>query len=194
MNRLEKVDIARTRAFWAANKPGETAAPAYVPDPPLWWHIALALVAALIVQSSFAPFLAFRGGTPPLVTLLVGWYAIRTGSLRGAAFGLIAGSAEDALAGTTGVAWTFATALVGFAAGRLARTWLADTQLALVPGAALLVLVRYGAFVVAMQLQGRPVALPVAHLHAVLWQCAVAALAAFAFTHAFPARGAGARR
>jgi rod shape-determining protein MreD len=183
---MDKVAVARTRAFWVANKPGETGAPAYVAEPPLWWHVALALVVALIVQASFAPFLAFRGGTPPLVTLIVGWYAIRTGSLRGLAFGFIAGALEDALAGTTGVAWTFATAFAGLAAGRLARTWLADTQLALVPGAALLTLVRFGAFAVAMQVQGRPVALPMVALHAVFWQCGFAALAAIVLPRAFP--------
>ncbi len=183
---MEKIDIARTRAFWAANKPGETAAPAYVRDPPLWWQVALALAIALVVQSSFAPYLAFRGATPPLVTLVVGWYAVRTGSLRGLAFGLFAGAAEDALAGTTGVAWTFATGLVGFAAGRLARTWLADTYLALVPGAAAITLGRYAMFAVTMQLQGRSIALPLVQMHIVLWQSALAALAAFALLRAFP--------
>ncbi|MBD5635199.1 MAG: hypothetical protein IAI49_12040, partial [Candidatus Eremiobacteraeota bacterium] len=80
---MEKVDIARTRALWTANKPGETAAPAYVAQPPAGWHVALALASALVLQSCFAPFLAVRGGTRPRVALLVGWYAIRTGSLRG---------------------------------------------------------------------------------------------------------------
>jgi len=187
MNRLAPADVARTRAFWAANKPGETAAPAYVPDPPVWWHVALALAVALTLQASLAPFLALRGGTPPLVALLVAWYAIRTGSLRGFTFGLLAGAAEDALAGTTGAAWTFATALAGLGAGRLARTWLADMPLALVPGAAAFVLGRFGAFALVLQLEGRPLALPVAHLHAVLWQCALASLAALVLPRAFPA-------
>jgi hypothetical protein len=187
VNRADKVDIARTRAFWAANKPAETGAPAYVASPPVAWHVALALVVALLVQASFAPYLAFRGATPPLVTLLVGWYALRTGSLRGFAFGMIAGAAEDALAGTTGVAWTFATAFAGLAAGRLARTWLADAPLALVPGAAALTLGRFGAFAIALQLQGAPLALPLVHLRAVGWQCAMAALAALVLPRAFPA-------
>jgi len=145
------------------------------------------------VQSSFAPFLAFRGGTPPFVALRVGWYAIRTGSLRGLTFGLIAGALEDALAGTTGVAWTFASGLVGLAAGRLAGTWLADMPLALIPGAAILTFLRYGAFVVALQAQGRSLALPLVALHAVLWQCAFAAAAAFALPRVFPSLNGPAR-
>ena len=172
-------DIARTRAFWAANKPLETHAPAYTPDPPVWWHVALALAVALILQATFAPFVTFRGGAPSLVTLLVAWYAVRTGSLRGLAFGLIAGTCEDALAGSSGVAWTFATGLAGLAAGRLARTWLADTKLALVPGAAAVTLLRYGAFAIGMQMQGRPLVLPLEHLHAALWQSALDALLTF---------------
>jgi rod shape-determining protein MreD len=189
------VDVARTRAFWAANKPGETAAPAYASEPPVWWHVALALFAALILQSAFAPFVAIRGASPSLVVLLVSWYAVRTGSLRGMTFGLIAGACEDAVTGSTGVSWTFATALAGALAGRLARTWLADTKLALVPGAALVTLVRYGAFALAMQLQRRPLDLPLLHFHAALWQSAVDALLALVLLALFPRLGgAGAHR
>jgi rod shape-determining protein MreD len=189
-------DIARTRAFWAANKPMETGAPAYTPDPPVWWHVALALVAALLLQSAFAPFLAVRGASPSLVTLLVAWYAVRTGSLSGLLFGLIAGTCEDAIAGSTGVAWTFASGLAGLAAGRLARTWLADTQLALVPGAAAVTLLRYATFTAAMHLEGRPPALPVEHLHAVLWQSLLDAALAFVALRVWPGllRGALAHR
>jgi rod shape-determining protein MreD len=184
-------DIARTRAFWAANKPGETAAPAYTPDPPAWWLVAGVLAIVLLAQGAFAPFVAFRGAAPSLVTLLVAWYAVRTGSLRGLLFGLIAGTCEDALAGSTGVAWTFATAVAALGAGRLHRTWLADTKLALVPGAAAVTLLRYGAFAFAMQLQGRPIPLPLEHLHAALWQSALDALVTFVALAALPELGGG---
>jgi uncharacterized membrane protein len=182
-------EVARTRAYWLANKPGETAAPAYVPDPPVVWHVALALVVILLAQAAFAPYLSFRGATISFVTLLVAWYAVRTGSLRGLLFGLIAGSCEDALAGSSGVAWTFATGLAGLVAGRLSRTWLADTKLALVPGAAAITLLRDLAFATFMQMQGRPLALPLAHLHAALWQSALDALAAFAALRIGPELG-----
>jgi rod shape-determining protein MreD len=182
-------DVARTRALWTANKPGETAAPAYVPDPPVWWHVAFALAAALLVQSSLAPWLQFRGARVSLVTLVIAWYALRTGTLHGLTFGLIAGSCEDALAGSTGVAWTFASAFVGLLCGRLARTWLADTKIALVPGAAAATLVRDCTFFVVMQAQGPPLALPVAHFHAMLWQCALDALVALVALQIFPQLG-----
>jgi len=179
-------EIARTRALWAANRPGETAAPAYAPDPPTWWHVGLALFAALIVQSTLAPYLAVRNASVSFVVLIVAWYAVRTGSLQGFTFGLFAGACEDGLAGASGVAWTFSTALAGALAGRLARTWLADTKLALVPGAALVTLVRYGLFAAIMQLQSTPLALPLLHLHAALVQSALDALVALVLLQAFP--------
>ena len=173
------VDVSRTRSFWIARKPGETAAPAYVPEPPHFWHVAGWLVLALVLQSTLAPAIAVRGATVSFVLLLVVWYGVRSGSLLGLTFGLIAGACEDAFAGSTGVAWTFSTALAGFAAGRVARTWLADLPLVLALGAALLTLVRYAAFVIIMQMEGRELGLPVLHLHAVLWQALLDGCVAF---------------
>jgi uncharacterized membrane protein len=184
------VDIARTRALWTANKPGETGAPAYEPYPPVTWQVALALVAALLWQSSLGSFLQFRGATISFVPLVVAWYAVRTGSLRGLTFGLIAGACEDALAGSTGAAWTLATGLIGLTCGRLRGTSLADTRLVLVPGAALATFVRYCAFAVAMQAEGRPLALPLTHLHVALWQSALGAIVAFVVLRVFPRLGA----
>jgi rod shape-determining protein MreD len=188
MNR-SNADLARARAFWDANKPVETGAPGYVPDPPVWWHVAAALVIALGLQATLAPFVAVRGAVVSLVLLVVAWYAVRMGSLRGFTFGMIAGACEDALAGSTGVAWTFATALAGALAGRLARTWLADTKLALVPGAAVVTLVRYGAFAIIMQIQGRAGALPLAQLHVALWQSVLDAAVTLAALWVFPQLG-----
>lgn len=194
MNRSDS-DIARTRAFWDANKPIETGAPGYVPDPPVWWHVALALGLALGLQATLAPFIAVRGAVVSMVVLVVAWYAVRMGSLRGFAFGMVAGACEDALTGATGVAWTFSTALAGALAGRLARTYLADTKLALVPGAAVVTLVRYGAFALIMQSQGHGAALPLVQLHAALWQSALDAGVALAALWIFPALGgSGAHR
>jgi uncharacterized membrane protein len=176
-------DIARTRAFWVANRPSETAAPAYVAGAPIWWHAALALLAALVIQASFAPVLAFRGATISFVTIVVAWYGIRSGTLAGLVFGLIAGACEDALAGSSGVAWTFATGLAGLTAGAFARSWLSDIKAALVAGVAALTLLRYAAFVVVLQMQNRPLALPETHLHAALWQAALDALVTFGALH-----------
>src|SRR5215472_3968434 len=90
-------EVIRTRMLWAANRPGESAAPAYVPDPPALWIVAVAVAAALVVQSTLSPFLSVRGAPFSLVTLVVAWYAVRTGSLPGLACGLLAGAGEDAL-------------------------------------------------------------------------------------------------
>lgn len=189
MKKRSESDIARTRAFWIANKPGESAAPAVAPDPPLWWSVALALVLALGIQSSFAPFLAFRGATPSLVTLVVGWYAIRTGVARGLAFGLFAGACEDALAGGTGIAWTFATGFVGAVAGRLAGTSLADTKLVLVPGAAIVTLVRVAVFSLILAANHFPIPLGPALVHVALWQSAIDAALAYVALARFPSLG-----
>lgn len=187
--KLDSDGVARTRAFWIANKPGETAAPAFTPDAPVWWAVALALVVALLVQSSFAPMLAVRGATVSFITLLVAWYGVRTGVARGLAFGVIAGACLDALGGGTGAAWTLGTGLAGGLAGRLARTWLADTQLALVLCVAVVTLVRYATFGIVMAAQGHPLALPWIHIHAALWQAVLDAGVAYIALLVVPALG-----
>jgi rod shape-determining protein MreD len=189
MRKRSDADIARTRAFWLANRPSESAAPAYTADPPPWWIVAVALIVALLVQASFAPFIAIRGATPSLVTLVVAWYALRTGVAYGLAFGLFAGACEDALGGGTGVAWTFATGFAGAAAGRLARTWLADTIVVLVPGSAVLTFARFVVFAVAMSLGGRSATLGPAQVHVALWQSALDALLVYIGLRTMPSLG-----
>lgn len=188
MKRSE-AEIARTRAFWIANKPSETGAPGFSPDAPVWWIVALALVVALGVQVSFAPYLAIRGATPSLVTLVVAWYALRTGVARGLAFGLVAGACEDALGGATGVAWTFATGIAGALVGRLAGTWLADTKIVLVPGIAALTFVRFAIFAVVTSLGGGGVVLGLQQVHVVLYQSALDALVVYASLVLIPSLG-----
>ncbi len=173
-------------SWFRANPEG---APAYAPDPPAWPLVALALLGALIVQSTLEPLVPIRGTLVSWVLLLVLWYAIRTGSGGGFVLGLIAGACEDALAGNTGAAWTFSTALVGAGVGRLARTWLADTKVALVPGVALATLLRYALFSAIMTAQGRMLPLGLAHFHAALWQALLDALAALLLLAAFPQLG-----
>ncbi|GAC1443073.1 MAG: hypothetical protein NVS2B8_10120 [Vulcanimicrobiaceae bacterium] len=187
--RLNDDEVARTRAFWMANRPNESGMPAYVPDPPLWWHVALALAFALLVQTSFAPFIAVRGATISFVTLVVAWYGVRAGVARGLAFGAVAGACEDALGGGTGAGWTIATALAGAGAGRFARTWVADTTLALVPAIALVTFVRFFLFATVMRLEGHHLALATTHLKTVLWQSALDALVAFIALRYLPVMG-----
>jgi rod shape-determining protein MreD len=185
-----QAEVARTRILWATNKPTEaTAAPAYVPDPPATWAVALAVFVALLVQSTLEPYIALRGAAPSLVTLVVTWYGVRMGSLRGLACGLAAGACEDALAGLTGCAWTFATGIAGTIAGRLSRTWLADTKLVLVPFAGAITLVRFLAFAILMQAQGRALALPLLHLREAILQSIIDALLALVVLVAIPRLG-----
>lgn len=190
MRQRSAADIARTRAFWLANKPGESPAPALTPDAPAPGIVALALVAALGIQASFAPFLAFREATPSLVTLVVAWYASRTGVAKGLAFGLFAGACEDALAGATGVAWTFATGVAGALAGRLARTWFGDTTVVLVPAIAILTFVRFVVFAVAISVSGHTLVLGTHQVHVALWQSALDAAVVYAVLVLGPAIGA----
>jgi hypothetical protein len=52
-------------------------------------------------------------------------------------------------------------------------------------------LLRYGAFFVAMKLEGRALELPLVHLHAALWQSALDALVALLVLRAAPTLGTG---
>jgi rod shape-determining protein MreD len=158
-------------SFRAANTARIAAsAPAYALEPPSTWRAALGLAAALVVQSTLAPYLTLRGASISFVLLAVVWYATRAGSARGLVFGLIAGACEDALAGGTAPAWTFSTGAIGFVWGRLGGTHFGESRGWLVAGAFLATLVRYGAFVAVLQASGRPLALPGPHFHAILWQ------------------------
>jgi rod shape-determining protein MreD len=150
--------------------------PSYASGEPESHVVALLLGCALLAQSTLAPYLSVRGAAPPLVLLLVCWFAVRSGSLRGFAFGLLAGACEDALAWNGAPAWTFATGAIGALAGRLRGTQIAESNFWLVAGAAAAVLVRYALFAVFEQLGGRAPQLAAAHLHAVLWQSLYAAL------------------
>jgi rod shape-determining protein MreD len=155
------------------------APPALILDPPAWWKVALALVIALLVQTTIAPHLAIRGATPSLVLLLVLWYGLRTSFPAGLLFGTIAGALEDALAGWTGAAWTISSAIVGALAGRTAGTVLTESRLWLVPYVALATVVRYGIYAVVLRAEGHVVALPATHAHALFWQALLNGLIAY---------------
>jgi cell shape-determining protein MreD len=178
-------------SWFPANDPRAAAAhaPAYGAEPPAWWHVAVALTVALLVQATLEPLAPLRGTTLSWVLLLVVWYGLRTRAAAGLLFGLIAGSCEDAVAGTSGVAWTFATAVIGFAAGRLGATWPADSRALVAGGVAAATLARFAIFAVIVDAEGRPLPLPLPHLHAILWQALFNALAAFALLQTFPTLG-----
>lgn len=151
-----------------------------MPDAPRWWVTALALAAALLLQSETGPLLAVRGAAPGFVLLFVLWYGLRTDMLGGFFVGTLAGACEDALAGWTGVAWMLSTAAVGLLSGRSAGTVVTESRLWLVPYAALATLLRFGLFALVLRVEGHLMPLPVAHLHQALWQAALNALLTYA--------------
>lgn len=134
------------------------------------WALALALLAALIAQASFVPLLSIRGAFPSLVLVLVIWYALHSGLREAALYGTLAGACEDALAGTTGVAWMVSTAFVAVIAGALGAFPLSRTRTGSAAIVTLLTLVRFIMFLMVERLEGRPLVLITPHLHGVLWQ------------------------
>ena len=168
-----------------------SGAPSYALEEPPWFVVAALLAAALLVQSTLAQYLTLRGAAPPLVLLVVAWYAVRAGALRGLTFGLLAGACEDALAWNGVPGWTFASGITGAILGRFCGTQMSESRFWLIAGAALAALFRYGLFAFFEQLSGRPPMLGTAHLHAALWQSAYAALLSGMFVAVVPAiRGA----
>ncbi len=155
------------------------APPALVFDPPPGWKVGLALAVALLLQTTVAPYLTIRGAMPSLVLVVVLWYGLRTNIASGLLFGTVAGALEDALAGWTGAAWTLSTAIVGALAGRTAGTVVTESRLWLVPYVAIATIVRYGIATIVLRSEGRVVALPALHAHALLWQALLNALIAF---------------
>ncbi len=134
-------------------------------------------VLALFVQTMFAQFMTFRGGSPSFVTIAVVLYAVKVGARRGALFGIIAGVLEDSFAGTGG-AWTIATTATALTVGGITRTFFSDGFL--MPGVlvALAVLLRDAVFWGVMSLEGYPPGFSVPHSHAALWQAVMTGLCA----------------
>jgi rod shape-determining protein MreD len=158
-------------------------------DPPAWWKAALALVVALLLQTTLGHYVAIRGAVPGLVLLLVLWYGMRTDSPSGLLFGTIAGACEDALAGWTGAAWTLSTALVGALAGRTAGTVITESRLWIIPYAALATIVRYAVFAIVLRTEERAIPLPLTHAHELVWQAVLNAIIAYAVLNLIPRLG-----
>jgi len=148
-------------------------------DAPAWWKVALALVVALLLQTTVEPYLTLRGAAPSLVLLLVLWYGLRTNAAAGLMFGALAGACEDAMTGWTGAAWTISSAMVGALAGRTAGTHLTESRLWLVPYVALATLARYGIYALVLRAEERVTPLPATHFHVILWQALLNALLAY---------------
>jgi rod shape-determining protein MreD len=145
------------------------SAPSIAVFDPEWWKVALALFAALLLQSTVLARFDLRGGRLSVVLLVLLWFATHAGIARGALFGAIVGLCEDAL-GASGVAWTLADAAVGALAAGLARTPIGDSLLLAAPAVATLTVVRYGLFVAVLSLERGSASPTPVHWHATLWQ------------------------
>ena len=147
---------------------------------PSFWRSAGFVALAVFVQTAFAPFLIVRSGMPSFVTIAIVLYALRVGSRRGAALGLVAGVLTDAVAGTNG-AWTIAYTLLALATGRVSRGFFADG--AVLPSIAIgsAVILRSAIFWIVMSAEGYPRGYGAAHLHGALESGLLTAVYAFVY-------------
>ena len=135
---------------------------------PAWYVSAGWLVLALIAQVSIVHRLAIRNVEPSLVLVAVVWYAIRVEPWRAAAYGALAGLAEDALAYGTGGAWTIATTGVAILASLVSRGFFADSLPLVATITFCATLARELFFWVTMAFEGYPPGLGMMHFHEAL--------------------------
>ena len=155
-------------------------------DAPPWRWSFLALAVALLAQATVLNRLHLRDGALSLVLLVTVWFAARAGVWRGALFALIAGACEDAVAGNTGAAWTFATPLAAALGGRIVRALDSDNPLLFGAVVAVAALVRLLAFRLIEQAQQPGVGFDGADVHAALWSAALDAVVAVIVLAAVP--------
>jgi rod shape-determining protein MreD len=147
--------------------------------PALWPSVGF-VVLALLVQTTFAPYLTLRSGMPSFVTAVVVLYALRTGARRGVVLGAIAGALTDMVAGTGG-GWTIADTLVALGSGAVSRGFFSDGMFPPVMLVAIAVLARDALFWLVMLAEGYPRGFFGVHLHATLESAALTALATFVY-------------
>jgi len=148
-------------------------------DAPPWGWAFLALAVALLAQATLLHALRLRGGHLGLVVLVAVWFATRAGVARGLLFALIAGACEDAVAGNSGAAWTFATPLAVAAGGGALRLLGSANPLVFAAFAGATAILRLVLFRLIAQLQGGSAGFDASALHAALWSALLdAALAA----------------
>jgi rod shape-determining protein MreD len=132
---------------------------------PAWYVAAGWLFAAAVAQTTFAHALTIRGAVPSFVLVVVVWYAIRVDALRAAAYGVAAGLVEDALAATTGAAWTISTLVTAVVVSLSSRGFFADSIPLAAVVVALATLFRALLFWTIASLEGYPPGLATQHFH-----------------------------
>ncbi len=135
---------------------------------PAWYISAGCLALALLAQVRLMHGLTIRGVEPSLVLVAVVWYAIRVEPWRAAAYGLIAGVAEDALTYGTGGGWTISTTSVALFAALISRGFFADSLPLVATITLFATLVRQLIFWVVMAFEGYPPGVGAMHFHEAL--------------------------
>jgi rod shape-determining protein MreD len=135
---------------------------------PAWYISAGWLALALVAQVSVLHRIAIRNVEPSLVLVAVVWYAIRVEPWRAAAYGALAGVAEDALAYGTGGAWTISTTAVAILASLISRGFFADSLPLVATITFCATLVRQLFFWITMAFEGYPSGLGMMHFHEAL--------------------------
>lgn len=122
-----------------------------------------------MLQTTLAHVLSVRGAVPSFVLVAVVLYAVRVDALRAAAFGLAAGLLEDAMAATTGAAWTISTLVTAIAASLASRGFFADSIPLATIVVAVATLLRAVLFWTVVSLEGYPPGLATMHFHQALF-------------------------
>jgi len=111
-----------------------------------------------------------RNVEPSLVLVAVVWYSIRVDPWQAAAYGLVAGVAEDVLSYGTGGAWTISTTAVALVASSISRGFFADSIPLVGTITFVATLVRQLIFWVAMGFEGYPSGLGMMHFREALFE------------------------
>jgi rod shape-determining protein MreD len=161
-------------------------APPSALDQPSWARGLLALAVALLAQSTVLHAVHVHGGTLSLTFLVVAWFAIASGTARGALFGLVAGALEDGLCGATGAAWTLATPAAAAVAARVVRGTRWDHPAFVGPVVAAATLLRTVLFWLVSRAEGHVPVLDAAAGRGALWTAVLTGAMAVAVAVAFP--------
>ena len=132
---------------------------------PVWWHVALALLLALLAQGTLLSRLTWAEIPPSAVLLVVIWFSVRLGPQRAAMLGLVAGLCEDLLSGTTGGSWMLATLAAAVLTALLSQRFFSDSPLLYAALAFVGTFIRNAVFWAAMQIAGSPFAWSGLHFH-----------------------------
>lgn len=114
--------------------------------------------------------LAIRNVEPSIVLVAVVWYAIRVEPWRAAAYGAVAGIAQDALSYQTGGAFTISTTLVAIFAGVISRGFFADSMPLVATITFFVTLAQQLIFWVTRGIEGYPSGLGSMHFHEAVLQ------------------------